>query len=161
MCNPAIGIALTLASAAYTGIAQHASSQYQEAVQNRNAQAAEYQAEDAAKRGGFAAEQQSNRVNQIEGAQRAAIGASGVQSDSGTVGDVLGQTAKYGALDEAQIRSNALREAWGYREQAKGYQAQGQLDAMAGDNAATGTILNGLTRAYGMYGSQPKPSGAP
>lgn len=157
MCSPvAAGLVITAVSAAYTGIAQHAQGQYQEAVQNRNAQAAEYSAEDAAKRGGFAAEQQANRVNQIEGSQRAAVGASGVQSDTGTVGNVLSQTAGYGALDEAQIRSNALREAWGYREQAKGYQAQGQIDAAAGDNAATGSILNGLTQAYGMYSKIPK-----
>ena len=157
MCSPAaFAIAATVVSTAYTGIAQHAQSQYQEAIQNHNAQVSEYQAEDAAKRGGFAAEQQANKVNQIEGAQRAAIGASGIQSDTGTVGEVLGQTAKYGALDEAQIRSNALREAWGYRQQGENYRMQGELDRASGDNMAAGSILNGMTKAFGMYSTLPQ-----
>ena len=158
MCSPAFaGVAITLASAAYAGVQQHAANQYQEAIQNRNAQVSEFQAEDAAKKGGFAAEQMSNRVSQIEGSQRAAVGASGIQSDTGTVGNVLSQTAQYGQLDVNQIRSNALRAAWGYRQQEAGYQSEAELYRAAGDNQGVGTILNGLSQAYGMYGAMAKP----
>lgn len=152
MCNPAaVQIGLTLAAATYTGVQQHAQGQYQEAVQNNNAQVAEGQAKDAVKRGDVAAQKQVQNTQQIQGAQRAAIGASGVESDTGTTGQILTQTAQYGALDAAQIRANALREAWGYKAQASNYQAQGQLDKLSGDNAATGTILNGVVKAYGSY----------
>jgi hypothetical protein len=130
-----------------------------------NADVANYSAEDAMKRGSIEADQQRARARQIAASQRAAMGASGVESDTGTFGKVLEQTATMGELDARTIEANAMREAWGLRSQAKISQYEGASRAQAGGLEAFGTLLGGAAKTYGVYQSSvaaktPKPKTA-
>ena len=91
---------------------------------NANADTLDLKAADALKRGGIAEDIQRNKTSQTMGFQRAAMGASGVQVDSGSFGKVLEQTATMGELDAQTIRSNSLREAWNYSAEAENTRAQ-------------------------------------
>ena len=91
---------------------------------NGNAELLDMKAEDSLKRGGVAEDIQRNKTSQVAGAQRAGMGASGVVVDSGSGAKVLGQTAAMGEMDAQTIRSNAMREAWGYTTQAEDLRTQ-------------------------------------
>lgn len=159
MCSPAaIPIVTTLVGTGLQMRAQAQNASFQEDIANHNAQQADLAAKDAVARGEVAVENQRNRVRGIMGSQRAAIGASGVQNDTGTTGDVLTQTATLGELDAQTIRANAYREAWGYKVQGANFKLQGQLDQMEGQNAQVGSLITGASRAYGIYAEQNPPT---
>jgi hypothetical protein len=159
VCTPAaIPIVTTLIATGVTVAAQQQSTQFQEAVADRDAAQANLKAQDAVARGQLAEDVQRNRVRAIEGSQRAAIGGSGVQADSGTTGSVLSQTAQLGEQDARTIRTNAMREAWGYKSQASNFQLQGQLAGIQGQNETLGSLITGGARAYGIYAQQNPPT---
>jgi hypothetical protein len=108
-------------------------------------------AEDAAKRGGIAEEQQLARTRQIRAQQEAIMSASNVDLTTGTPAAVLDQTTAMGTLDAVTIRSNAAREAWGYTQKAEGSLMQKGMTQQAGAYGAAGTLLGGAARAYGTY----------
>lgn len=60
----------------------------------------------------------------IKGSQIASMGASGAVAGSGSFGKVLENTAGKSELDALTIRSNALREAWGYDVQIANMESQ-------------------------------------
>lgn len=91
---------------------------------NANADVLDLKAEDALKRGGISEDIQRNKTAQMMGFQRAAMGASGVQVDSGSFGKVLEQTATMGEFDAQTTRSNAMREAWNYSTEANNERQQ-------------------------------------
>lgn len=145
MCEPAtITLALTAASgviaaggAIKQGQAQKAQANYQAAVERNNATIAGWQADDAAKRGQVEEQRQRLQVARIRGSQRAAYASSGVELTGGSPLDTLMDTAQLGELDALTIRSNAEREAYGYRTQQGNLAAQSALTRQAGRNAAT------------------------
>lgn len=106
------------------------------ATMNANADILDLKAADALKRGGIAEDIQRNKTAQTMGFQRAVMGSSGVQVDSGSFGKVLEQTAATGELDAQTIRSNSLRESWGYKTEADNQRAaaenaMGMMDLIA------------------------------
>lgn len=145
------GIIGTLAGAGTQATSQYANAR---AVQDQaafGASVADLQSKDAIDRGDFSAQQRAMAGNRTMGAQRATAAASGIDSNSGSVLDVQASEAGLSALDQAMIRNNAAREAWGYR-------AQATLNSMGADQAAGGmrrqavsTLLTGGAQAYGMY----------
>jgi hypothetical protein len=123
------------------GQAQKQQADYQSAVERNNATIAGWQAEDATQRGRVEEQRQRLHAARIAGAQRAGYASSGVELTSGSPLDTLMDTASLGELDALTIRSNAEREAYGFRSQQGNLTAQGGLTRMAGRNAATaGTI---------------------
>lgn len=99
------------------------------ATATSNAELLDLKAADALKRGGIAEDIQRNKGAQLMGFQRAAMGASGIQVDSGSGGKVLEQTAAMTELDALNTRTNAMREAWGYSTEA---QSQRDVATQAG-----------------------------
>lgn len=160
MCSPALAVPIltTLVGTGLTVAAQHQNAQFSEAVANRNAAQADLAAQDAVARGQVAEDVQRSRVRAIMGTQRAQIGASGIQSDTGTAGNVLTQSAQLGEQDARTIRSNAFREAWGYRTQTQNFQLQGELAGVEGRNQVLGSLITGGARAYGIYADQNPPT---
>ena len=137
------------------GTAVQAYGQVQEGKAARKA--AEYdaankqaQARDAINRGNIEQEQQRQKTEKLKGAQRAAMGASGVDVDSGSYGDVLLDTVTMGEKDAQTIRTNALRSAWGLENDAAITLFKGEAAEAAGKTRAAGTILTGFGQAYGM-----------
>lgn len=125
MCDPVslavVSIGTTLAS---TGLGvmdqmQQAQSKqamygYQAAVARNNQIQADRLAVDAEKRGRVTEHRQRLRTRVPMGAQVAALAGQGTDL-AGSPTDILGDTAAAGEMDALTIRSNATREAWGYR----------------------------------------------
>lgn len=138
--------------------------QYRAAIARRNSEIAllaaeearsrgEIQATDAIARGIQAESQQRSRVRRLIGEQRVALGASGVQVDAGTGGDIQADTAALGELDALTIRSNTEREVRAARlaatdagaqfeQQALSLQDEAQLAELGGTAAGTAGALN-------------------
>lgn len=147
MCEPAT-IAM-VGAAAISAYSSYSQGKFQKEMGERNATLAEWQANDTLERSAIAQDQQRAKTRQIIGAQRAAEGASGAQVDSGSFGLLTEQTAEMGERDVQTIRSNALKEAWGYGVQAQDSRAQGDMAAKAGTMQAAGTLLGAAGKAYG------------
>jgi hypothetical protein len=115
-----------------------------------NANVATQRSNEALQMGSIAEEQQRNKVRQVEGQQTAAMGASGAVAGSGSFGDVLDQTTKFGEFDALTIRSNAMKQAWGLQTQAVGDQLMGSYAKQGGAIGAVGSLLSGSVNAYGV-----------
>lgn len=152
---------------------RQANAQSQQAARNaqiaeQNAQLAEEEGREAKKIGYENAVKKRQEAAQIIGAQRAAFGASGAQVDQGAALDVALDTAEKGEIDAFQLRQQGLDtdynkrfEAWNYREQAAGLQAQSAAykDQASSYNpwlSAGSTLLTGVGQAgqnfYRLYG---------
>lgn len=125
MCDPVtLAVASIGATVASTGMGivaqgQQAASQqamygYQAAVARNNQQQANAMAVDAERRGAAEEQRQRTRTASLIGTQQAALAAQGTDLE-GSPTDILGDTAAVGELDALTIRSNAAREAWGFR----------------------------------------------
>jgi hypothetical protein len=121
---------------------------YNAAIQRNNALAAQYQAEDAVNRGNLAVDEHMRKVAALKGTQTATMAARGLDLSEGTPLNILTDTDILGEADANTIRTNASREAWGYKQQANNATAQGNLYKMQAKNinpmmAAGGTLLGG------------------
>ncbi|MBY3038937.1 hypothetical protein HFO76_22695 [Rhizobium laguerreae] len=160
MCD--LGIALTLGStllgAAGTmqqAQATKAASNYNAQVAEMNAKIADRQAKDAIDRGKQDEQQKRLQTAQLQGKQRAAMAANGLDLSFGSPLDTIVDTAKMGEIDALNIRTNAYREAYGYKVEGTNQRASATLDRMRGDAAvkggyleSMGTILGGAGKAY-------------
>lgn len=111
----------------------------------RNAQVAEWQAQDAVRRGAVSASDQRIKNNQLKGSQRARMAANGVDLGQGSALQILADTDYFGELDSGRIKDNAAKEAWAIRQQAAGYNADAALLQSRSDSEspwlAAGTSL--------------------
>jgi hypothetical protein len=160
----AAGLAITAVSAAvgaYSAISsansQAAAAAYQAQVAQNNAQIAAMNANDAIKTGNTQLQAQQERSAQQMGMVRAAIGASGVEMDSGSALREQQGLAEVNQLNEATIVSNAARSAWNYRNQGADFTAQAGLDQLKGQQAQAAGIVGGfssLLSGAGQFSSQ-------
>ena len=139
-----VGTGVTAAGAVQQGKTQGEIAQF-------NADTAKFQADDAAKAGLVAEENQLAKTKQIRAQQEVIMGAGGLDPTTGTAAQVLDQTTKMGTLDALTLRTNAARQAWGYSTQATNSELQGASARTAGYFGAAGTLLSGGARAYGLY----------
>lgn len=114
-----------------------------EATLNANANILDMKASDAYSRGDVAAEQKRSETAGVVGMQRAMMGASGVDVNTGSSAQVQTDTVGTGALDAETIRVNAAREAWGYTNEA---------DAMRQQAVAAGTMKRFFAPGWGEGG---------
>ncbi len=145
MADFGIGEGLALGSlvmaAAGAGVSAYGSYQQQSAANaanQYNEQVAKDQQAQAQQLGTFAEEQQQQQTAQLEGRQKAAYAAAGVDVNSGTPEIVNSQTAGYGALDAMAAKQQEEEAAWGYGNSAT-------LDASKISNpmgAATTSLLS-------------------
>lgn len=132
--------------------------EYEAKVYGMNADLADQQAEDAIARGYEASSRLRTQAAGLMGNQRSTYAASGVDPTVGSAASVTADTKSLSELDRITIANNAAREAYGYRSQAAGFRAQGQLALMGGRNAAAayraqsyGTLLGGAAELYHIY----------
>jgi len=142
------------------GKAAAASGKYNNAVAANNAEIARRNAEFAGQKGEAAAARKQMETRAKVGGILASQGASGVNINSESAGDVRESATELGKLDALTIRSNAAREAYGYQTQGMNYDAEGALALAEGKNAqsasyltAASTLLTGAGNAYGAYTS--------
>lgn len=152
MCNPAaVQVGVMIAGTLFAADAQSKQAKYQEKVAENNAITQENMAKDAEARGRIEEANHRLKVAQMKSSQRAALGASGAEVNTGSAALLQQDTMEMGELDALTIRSNAQREAWGYRAGASNSRAQGQLDRMRGKSNAMGTLLTGGSQVAGQW----------
>lgn len=123
------------------GKAQEKQADYQAAVGRNNAIIAERQATDAEERGAAAELSQRRQTAALAGKQRAGMAANGLDLSSGSPLDILGDTAQFGELDALTVRSNAAREAWGFRNQRDQFTSDAGATKIAGRNAKSASYI--------------------
>ena len=126
---------------------------YSAQVANNNAINADNEAIAAANAGSIEEENHRAKVRQIQGSQRANLAANGVDISDGTALDLMTETAAVGETDALMLRFNAMRQAWGSREQAKGYRAEAVFGVAAAKQKNRGTLLTGIAGAVGTAAS--------
>ncbi len=167
-----LAIEASLGSAAMGAVGQIQQSRAQSAAAGYNARVADINAKTELQNAGFAGAEGESRAG-MEGlktrAQAGALltkqGASGIDVNSKSFGDVRTSQAEIGKLNALQIRSNAARQAYGFQtgatsqeNQATLDRAQAKYDTTAGYVNAGTTVLGGLAQAalYShMMGSDP------
>lgn len=137
-----------------------------------NAKVAELQATDAVQRG---AEEESRFRTSVRGAigtQRAGIAAGNIDVSYGSAVDVQADAAYLGELDALTLRTNATREAWGFKVEAEDLRKRadimrregsnqlqaGQVARSASNYAVAGTLIGGagslLQQRYGFQNAR-------
>jgi hypothetical protein len=135
------GAAISVVSTIANANAASEQAKYQAAVARNNqiiANNAALEAEEAGKAREFQARQAARK---LEGRQRAVLAGNGVEVNTGSALDITEDTAAQGELDALNIRSQAEREAIGYRNQGNAFGADAMMRDRAGANALTSGYL--------------------
>jgi hypothetical protein len=126
------------------------SAQSQAKALEENADILKKQEADARLRASMEADVADRQKRALIGSQRARMGASGVVIGSGSFADVLSDTEQQSQEDQDTILRNGMREAYGYKQQAKqfkrqakGYRAQGEAAEKVGKWGAVGDLISG------------------
>ncbi len=118
MCEPVtLAIAATAVSAAgsiVSGVNQSNQMRYGARVAEANAAMDRAAAQDAIDRGAKEEQRQYRKNAQVQGQQRVALAANGLEVDFGSAGDIQDDAKMIGWEDASTIRQNAIREAKGY-----------------------------------------------
>jgi hypothetical protein len=141
---PALALAGAAASAAGTvesGIAQKNSAAYQAQIASNNAVTANQNATYATHAGLTQATQTSLKAAEQQARIKGALAANNVDVNSGSAVDVQQSAREEGKLDTETTNANAALQAYGYRTQQAGFQAQSSLDKATAENAVPGAIL--------------------
>ena len=107
----------------FSAIGTFSNSKAKKDAYKTNAAYSEAQAVDATQRGNMTALDISRKAEQVKGAQRASFASHGVDVSSGSPLDILAETDRTAAIDESTVKTNAAREAYGFRVQGANYQA--------------------------------------
>lgn len=108
-----------------------------------NASYSEIAAADAIERGNKEANELKRRLRNLEGEQIIASAASGIDAFSGSAKNVRESTQLLGDLDIIQIKTNAYREAWGYKTQSTSLMNQANMAKLSANRSAANTLITG------------------
>lgn len=131
------------------GKAQAAASNYNAKVAEMNATLADRRARDAIDRGAKEEQRKRMEIAQLQGQQRAALAANGLDLSFGSPLDTLVDTAMMGELDALTIRTNAAREAYDQDVQGTNLRADATLSRMNASAARTGGYLGAVGSVLG------------
>jgi len=120
----------------------------------QNAELAEAKAADAVVRGDKQASNLQLEVSQLLGTQRSGYAAQGVIVDSGSAAEVSDASRRSLQEDVNTIKSNAWKEAWGFKMDAQNIGFEAELNTRAAKNKARNTLItSGLQAAnFAMQG---------
>lgn len=135
-------------SSVQSGKAQKAQYEYQAAVDRKNAQIAQSNADMKRQEGIEEARTQRIKTLQAVGSQQAAMAANGFDATSGTNLDIIEDTSAQGELDALTKQYNKETEALSYETSANNYSNQANLDSMAGQNAYKTGMLNAVGTGF-------------
>lgn len=140
------------------GEAQAAAAKYNSAVEGQNAAISSQNAEIAEQSGAAQAGMQGLKTKAAVGATLTNQGASGVDVAGGSAVNVRESEKALGEVDALTIRSNAARDAFGYKVKSKSEEGQSAVsafeaanDSTAGKISGAGTFLGGLGSASSEY----------
>lgn len=157
MCEPVslaiAGTAIAAAGSIVQGVNQSNQMRYAARVADANAAMDRAAAQDAIDRGAKDEQRQYRKNAQVQGQQRVALAANGLEVDFGSAGDIQDDAKMIGWEDASTIRQNAMREAKGYEISAANNVDKG-ISSRAGAKAAIigsvfdagSTILSGASQ---------------
>lgn len=140
----------TIAGAFTEAAAIKQRAQFQTQQLEFNMKIADIQAKDAIDQGEQDAKALKRKAEQLRGSQRAAIGASGIEVNSGSALSVQSDTEDMADLDANTIRLNAARRAWGFKAEGANLFSQNVLNKASAENQARSTLLTGGISALGQ-----------
>jgi hypothetical protein len=141
----AASAAVSAAGAISSGISQSRAASYQAQVASNNAKIAGYNANAAIETGNQKLQAAQEKAAEQMGAIRAAMGASGVDLNSGSALRNQQGLAEVNDLNEQTITSNAARSAWNFRNQGNDFTAQAGLDEEKAQSAETAGLVGGFS----------------
>jgi len=133
----------TMATAYNASKAASMEGEYSASVAESNARIMAIKAQDAIVRGDKAALKARQATKLLIGDQRAAMGAQGIDLESGSALDIQKETASLGAEESLNIKNNAWREAWGYRVAENDLYGKAKYSRLTAKNTSRNTILTG------------------
>lgn len=139
--------------AKYAGDAKGNMYDYQAGVAKLNEQIEQQNADYSRKTGEVQASISGQRTAQTVGLIKANQSASGVDVNSGTNVKVQEGQLKTGQFDEAIIRSNAAKTAYGHEVQALSAETSSQLDTMGAETSRTAGNISAASSILGTVGS--------
>jgi hypothetical protein len=150
MCVVAALPAAFAAVSAYSGAkANKDAAKWEAQVAGANAQTSEALAVDAVARGNVASNQVRRQGDQLMGRQRAVMASRNIDLTQGSALSILQDTDYFSRIDEATVKSNAAREAWGYRVQKTNYQNQSAFAQSRADQI--NPLFQGVMGAAAAY----------
>lgn len=149
MAASAIGGVVSAVGSEQSGNAQKSMYDYQAGITSLNAQVSKQNASYALATGEVEAQQSGMQTRAQIGETKAIQGASGLDVNSGSGATVRSSEADIGAENQAVIRSNAAKRAYGYEVEATQATAQGQVDVMAGQNAQSAGQIGAISSILG------------
>lgn len=136
------GTALAAGSSLLSGIGGMQQSNYQAQVAMNNAAISRQNADAALESGNYSESIQRIKTGKLVGAQKTAYAANGIDVASGSAQDVMNSDAAMGEMDAQMLRYNAMREAYGYKQQAGQFEAEASMDRQAGRGKLLGGVLS-------------------
>ncbi len=127
------------------GLAAQRAAESQAELAEFNASVAELQVVDAEQRGRLEEERIRQTVKSVISSQRAGYAAGNIDVGYGSPVDVAGDTALVGELDALTVRTNARRQAWGFRVEATDLRTRAAITRQEGANAAAAGVLAAQT----------------
>jgi hypothetical protein len=128
---------------------------YQRQAAGTNRRFSRLQAADVRERGEKAARKVQAQGRRVQGAQRAAMAAQGVDVSTGSAADLQVETETLSQLDANEIRTSAWMQAWGIESNAENDYASAMVGANALDFEASNTLAVGGIRALSQWGMIP------
>lgn len=155
MCDP-VSIGLVVASTAVTmggqymqGKAAYTTAKYQQSAAAANMQLADDQAKAEIGNTKLAAQRRYREASQLEGNQRAAMGANGIDLNYGSAVDVQRNDKMIAAEDVGQIYKEGFNKTQGYLIDAYGERLKGMAAKSSAKGAQWATGLGMLGTALG------------
>jgi hypothetical protein len=144
MGGTAVGSILSAFGAGYQGAAQANMYNYQAGIASMNQKIALQNADYEKNVGEVAAQESGMRTRAQVGMTTAAQASSGLDVNRGSAADVRTSETEIGQQNEAVIRANAARRAYGYDVEATQDDAQSKLYQMAAKTSQTSGTLGVL-----------------
>jgi hypothetical protein len=165
---------VSTAMSAYSAVQQSSQTKaaynYQAGVDKNNAMIANWNAEDAARRGESDLIAQQRKTAAIMGTQRATLAGRGISLEEGSALNILSDTAYLGEQDALTVKDNTAKNVWAAKVQANNENANAGLHQMQADNqnplmAGATSLLTGAGKVadsfYKYSDSKPSTGSSP
>lgn len=150
----------TLVNGWEQGSALEAQGKFARKAADGNARLIELRAADEIRRGEEESLQFKKKIRKLQGAQRVAAAANGVDVGDGSALEAQAQTGEMGAIDALTIKNNAWKKAWGLNQEAANERFAGEYAQIAAKGTAAKTYaaagLDAFRYAYPELGGSGK-----
>lgn len=150
------GVSATINAFGSMSVAKHnnAIAQSQANIARLNAQMMERQAQGALRSAEKAIVTKTMQAGQLKSTQRARLAANGIAVGVGSAAELQASTDIVKEIDTNQIKSNAIRNAWGYRMKAVGFEGDALMAQASKQNpwdVFGSTLMGGASQVANNY----------